>query len=116
MNIDHTMVEATARMMRSDNKKINISAMPHRQKVRNSRGLKNFDPLIFSNGRYLQNNVLIVVTQAIKKINRLSNVDRKKSEIWARKVLGSGSQVTSTVMIVKVNPQNSDISPVRPES
>ena len=103
-------------MMRSDNRKIKMSAMPHRLKVRNSRGLKNFDPFIFSKGRYLQNTVLMVMTQAIKKTNRLSNVDRKKSETCARKALGSGSQVTSTVMIVKVNPQNSDISLVRPES
>ena len=75
-----------------------------------------FEPRIFWSGRYLTNIVLITITQASKNINKSNKTDKKKSEIWARIVLGSGSHVTSIVIVVKVNPQNKESSLDSPES
>lgn len=46
------------------------------------------------------------MTQPSKNMNRSSNTVKKKSAIWAGRVLGSGSLVIRIVIVVNVKPHN----------
>ena len=75
-----------------------------------------FEYLMFFNGRYLQNVVLIIITQPSKNCSRFNIIVRNNSEICASKMLGSGSLVIRIVITVIVKPQKSESSDVSPES
>jgi hypothetical protein len=75
-----------------------------------------FEYLMLFKGRYLQNIVLIVITQPSKNCSRLSIIVRNNSEICANKTLGSGRLVTRIVITVNVKPQKRESSDVSPES